>query len=98
MHELVYMMLGAIGLASLLAGLFFLRFWRSSGDRFFLFFALSFLMEGCNRIALGLSGAINEDEPVYYLVRLLAYGLILYAILDKNFPRNKNDTRREVSD
>ena len=31
------MLLGAIAMASLIAGLFFLRFWKSSGDRFFYF-------------------------------------------------------------
>ena len=34
---------GAITMGSLVIALFFLRFWRSSGDRFFIYFALSFL-------------------------------------------------------
>ena len=37
-----FMLLGAISMASLIAGLFFLRFWKDTGDRFFLFFAVSF--------------------------------------------------------
>ncbi|HEX6435777.1 MAG TPA: DUF5985 family protein [Candidatus Binatia bacterium] len=40
-----FMLLGAISMASLIAGLFFLRFWKDTGDRFFLFFAVSFLIE-----------------------------------------------------
>lgn len=82
-----YMMMGAIAMASVVVGFFFLRFWRTTGDRFFLLFALSFLIEGGNRVMLGLTGAFNEDSPGYYLVRLLAYSLILLAILDKNIPR-----------
>lgn len=81
-------LVGAIGTASLVAALFFLRFWRTSRDRFFLFFALSFLIEGVNRIGLFLSIGLTEDHPVYYLVRLVAYGLILVAIVDKNRARS----------
>jgi len=80
------MLLGAIAMASLVASLFFLRFWRSTGDRFFLFFALSFFIEGVNRVLLAPSAQSSDAVPAYYLVRLLAYGLILYAILDKNRP------------
>ena len=78
------MLSGAIAVSSLLAGLFFLRFWRSSGDRFFLYFALSFALEGLNRIALGLLVDANESNPLFYSVRVVAYGLIVLAIWQKN--------------
>jgi len=70
----------------MVAGLFFLRFWRSTGDRFFLFFALSFFIEGINRAVLSPTAQNNDGAPAYYVIRLIAYGLILYAILDKNRP------------
>lgn len=82
-------LVGAIATVSLIAGLFFFRFWRTSGDRFFLLFALSFCIEGLNRLFLGLAVGLAEDTPVYYLIRLVAYGLIVVAILDKNRPRHK---------
>jgi len=78
------MLLCGIATMSIIAGLFFLRFWKSSGDRFFLYFAMSFGIEGINRILLGLTAGLREDAPTYYLVRLVAYGLILLAILEKN--------------
>jgi hypothetical protein len=78
------LLVGAIGLASLVAALFFLRFWRTSRDRFFLFFALSFLIEAINRVGVYVAVGLQEDQPVYYLARLVAYGLILIAIIDKN--------------
>lgn len=77
---------GAISMASLIIALFFLRFWRTSRDRFFLYFALSFGIEGVHRIVSTLIYQSNEDSPLHYLVRLLAYGLILWAILEKNLP------------
>ena len=75
---------GSIVTASFLAGLFFLRFWRETGDRFFLLFALSFWIEGANRFMLARYVGPNEDAPIYYLVRLVAYGLIIAAIVMKN--------------
>ncbi len=78
------MLMGGIAVGSLVAGLFFFRFWRGSGDRFFLYFALSFWLEAGNRVALGMLFNSSELEPVIYLLRVVAYGLILVAILQKN--------------
>jgi hypothetical protein len=80
------MLAGAIALGSLAVGLFFFRYWYTSRDRFFLYFALSFWIEGFNRIHMGLNSDIPEDVPVYFMIRILSYGLILLAIWDKNRP------------
>ncbi|MDB5897055.1 MAG: putative rane protein [Ramlibacter sp.] len=77
---------GAIAMGWLVAGLYFFRFWRHTRDRFFLYFALSFWLECAGRIALGLEGGTKEDRPVLYAFRVLAYGLILLAIWQKNRP------------
>ena len=81
------LLLGAITMANVIAGLFFLRSWRKTNDRFFLFFALSFFIEGFNRAALGLSDNPNEGRPFFYLVRLSAFLVILVAIVQKNRQR-----------
>jgi hypothetical protein len=78
---------GAITMASLVIALFFLRFWRNTSDRFFLYFALSFFIEGMHRVYSAVNDGGGEDSPLHYLIRLLAYGLILWAILEKNLPR-----------
>jgi hypothetical protein len=78
------MLLGAISMASLTGGVIFLRFWKHTGDSFFLWFAVSFGLEGINRAALGLSGDPNEAEPFYYIVRFISYLLIVIAIVAKN--------------
>lgn len=80
MNELL---MGAIAALSSVAGLFFFRFWRSTRDKFFLYFALSFWIEAVNRIALAVSFG-SEFEPVFYLVRVVAYALIVLAIVQKN--------------
>lgn len=78
------MITGAIAVGWLLAALFFFRFWRHTRDRFFLWFALSFLLEAGNRIALGSITGAGEENPAFYGVRVVAYGLILLAIWQKN--------------
>jgi hypothetical protein len=81
-------LLGATTMGFLVAGLFFLRFWWQTHDRLFAIFALAFWLLGINRVVFALF--IEADEarslPVY-IVRLLAFGLILVAILDKNRSR-----------
>jgi hypothetical protein len=83
------MLLGAIAATSFLAGLIFLRYWHSTRDRFFILLALSFWIEAANRVHIGWGGRVAEDDPFHYSVRLVAYGLILFAIWDKNRPRKK---------
>jgi len=80
-------LIGAIAMACLTAGLFFLRFWKDTKDRFFLFFAISFFVEGLNRFALVITGNPNEDRPFFYFVRFLSFLVILIAIADKNWSR-----------
>ena len=78
-------LLGALAMGCLTVAMFFLKFWRSSGDRLFLYFALSFLTEAINRTAFALGEYARDDSPLYYGIRLLSYSLILWAILEKNW-------------
>lgn len=78
------MLMGAIAVASLLVGLFFFRFWRNSRDSFFLLFALSFWIEALDRVALGLLQGASEGQPLFYGGRIVAYGLLVVAIWQKN--------------
>jgi uncharacterized membrane protein HdeD (DUF308 family) len=81
-------LLGVIATSFCTAGVFFLKFWRDTRDWFFLAFAASFLVEGLNRCALLLVAKPNEGSPWIYFVRLLAFLLILVAILRKNCSGN----------
>ena len=84
------MLLSAISMASLVAAMFFLRFWKKTRDKFFLWFAVSFAIEGINRAALGLSQDPNEGQPFFYIIRFLSYLLIVIAIVSKNLAKSKN--------
>lgn len=68
----------------LVTALFFLRFWTQSRDRLFPLFAAAFGVLAIQRVALTLSGAPIEDQTMFYVMRLLAFGVIAFAIIDKN--------------
>ena len=84
MEGVEQVLMGAIAFGSFLVGLFFFRFWAHTRDRFFLFFSGSFWLEAVNRATLALVPHASEQEPLFYLVRLAAYGLIIAAIWQKN--------------
>ena len=77
-------LLGVIVTGSLVASLFFFKFWRQTRDYLFLTFAAAFLVEGVNRIGFLFLAAPNEGSSSIYLVRLLAFLLILGGIAFKS--------------
>jgi hypothetical protein len=75
---------GAVTFGFLIAGLFFLRFWRKTRDGLFLSFALAFWLLGLNQALLGLTNIPVEERSWLYLLRLAAFGLIIVSIWMKN--------------
>lgn len=74
---------GALAMASVILALFFLRFWKNTHDTFFIYFTAAFLLEGVSWI-LFLDNQQRVNDPVIYSIRLVAYSLILIAIIGKN--------------
>jgi hypothetical protein len=65
-------------------GLFFFRFRKQNGDRFFGFFGCAFWLLALERLVLLLVTANEEVKPYVYIMRLVAFSFIIYAIYDKN--------------
>jgi hypothetical protein len=80
---------GAVSMGFLVAALFFARFWRTTGDRFFLAFAVAFVLLAVNQALAQWLGAADERVSYTYLVRVLAFVIILAAIVDKNLSRKR---------
>lgn len=80
------LLLGAVAMASLVAAMFFLRFWLQTKDYLFFFFATAFGVDAVTRFILGLGQISDEQEPFFYLARLITFGLIIIAIANKNRP------------
>ena len=70
---------GAVGV-----GLCFLRLWRETRDRFFALFGVAFWVLALNWLVLVLVAPASEHRHYFYLIRLVAFLLILGAIVDKN--------------
>jgi hypothetical protein len=77
-------LLGVIVTSSLTAGVFFMKFWRRTGDPLFMAFSAAFIIEGFNRTGVLFVDRPNEGTPFIYTVRLLAFSLIIAAIVWKN--------------
>ena len=85
MSTAVTFIAGASAAFSAVAAVFFFRFWRVSRDRLFLAFAAAFAMFAANRI--GLSVVSTEHDAWIYALRLLAFVMLIVAIVDKNRAR-----------
>ncbi len=77
---------GMLAAGYFVATLFFLRFWKETRDRLFLQFAFAFALLGVQRIVSVVAMQWAENTLWIYGLRLLAFLVILYAIIDKNRP------------
>jgi hypothetical protein len=77
-------LVGAVAALSLVAALFFLRFWSRTGDRFFQLFALAFAIDGVSRLVVAAVHLPDEFEPYSYVPRLVTFSLIIVAVVLKN--------------
>ena len=75
---------GGIIVGYVVCGLFFLRFWRQTSDRLFLLFSAAFWILGVQRVMLALTTQTLENQAPLFTVRLAAFVIILWAILDRN--------------
>ncbi len=75
---------GAVTMGFVVAGLFFLRFWRRTGERLFIAFALAFWLLGLGQALLSFADIPVEERSWLYLLRLAAFSLILVSVWSKN--------------
>jgi len=76
---------GALTLGYFLIGVYFFRFWRDTRDRLFALFGVAFWILAIQRMAIVFVMNKGDAEQTWiYIIRLSAYILILYAIVDKN--------------
>lgn len=70
--------------AAIVAGLLFIRFWRDSRDTLFAFFGAAFWLFGCSWALLALINPDAETQPYIYAIRLVAFGLLIIGMINKN--------------
>ena len=84
MIPLAHILLGAVIMGDVLAALFFVRFWKMTGDRFFLLFSGSFLAIAVSRLVVDENMPPFGMEALGYSIRILSYLFIIAGILYKN--------------
>ncbi len=82
MRSLVH---GMMTTGNLVIGLFFLRFYRDRRDVLFSLFGVAFWMLAANNLVLALLD--TEAAVGAYVLRLVAFALIILAIVQKNRAR-----------
>jgi len=85
---------GAVTMGFLVAAGFFARFWRDTGERLFVAFAVAFALLALNQALAQWLGAADERVAYTYLLRVLGFVLILAAIIDKNLRARPTSARR----
>ena len=75
---------GGTMVAALTIAAFFLRHWLQTRDRLFLMFSAGFLVFAASRLLLAFLDEDDEGRIFVYGLRLIAFGLVLAAIIDKN--------------
>jgi hypothetical protein len=75
---------GALTMAFVIAGIYFLRFWRTTKDRLFLNFAFAFMLLALNQIVTASFGVSDERIYYAYILGILGFTMILLVIVDKN--------------
>lgn len=84
---------GIVMMGCVVSGLFFLRFWNKTRDRIFLVFACALFTLSVERVFLALlEDQTREEHSLVYVVRLIAFLLILVGVLDKNFSEKRHNS------
>lgn len=75
---------GACAMACWVIGMCFLRYWRNSRDRLFVFFVAAFWTFALAWAGLAVLQPADDTRHWFYAVRLLAFVLIIIGVVDKN--------------
>jgi membrane-associated PAP2 superfamily phosphatase len=90
MSPLACFLSGLIAMGFAVAGLFFLSFWRRTRDSLFLAFAVAFGLLAVNQGLTTFVRAPEETQSQIYLIRLMAFLILIVAIVLKNTARPKD--------
>lgn len=78
---------GAVAMAAFIAGLFFLRYWRTTRESLFLCFSIGFWLIAANWTIPSLAAGL---ETYAHVLRFLGFAVIAYGV----FAKNRSPARR----
>jgi hypothetical protein len=79
---------GVIAMSQVVAALFFLKFWRRTGDHLFAIFSAAFLLMALNQGLFAAADLSDAEDGWIYVIRLAAFLVIIGGILWTNL-RNR---------
>lgn len=82
---------GLITMGFLVITLFFFKFWRRTGELLFLAFAVSFSLLALNQALTTLIDVARDERSYVYLLRLMAFLIIIAAVIHKNSTFSQRD-------
>ena len=80
---------GAIAISFAYSAIFFLKSWKRGRDTLFFHFSAAFTCLALERLISVLHSPFEPSDPSLYLLRLIAFVLILKGIWDKNQIRSR---------
>ena len=86
---ITYFLCGSFATVFAASGLIFLKYWKKTRDRFFLWFAVACCLIAVERIPRAFQTVPAESANLLYLIRLAAMILIIFAIVDANRSKPK---------
>ena len=84
MIRLVAFLQAVSATAAWIAATMFLRYWRQTRDTLFAMFALAFTLLGLSWATLSIFNPVADASPYVYGLRLIAFLLIIGAVIVKN--------------
>lgn len=76
--------MGATIMGYTVASLFFLKFWRRTGDSLFFAFSMAFLLLAATPLLTLVFSVPREEQSPFYLIRACAFIIIILAIAIKS--------------
>ena len=85
MMSITQFLSGVAMLGAWIGGVYFFKFWLKTHDRLFFMFATAFWLMALERVVLiFITNPIQEEYSYVYLIRLLAFLIIIVGVVDKN--------------
>lgn len=78
---------GVLAAGFTVCALFFLRYWKGTRDTLFLAFSVAFALLATQQVLSIFWGLPDEERSWIYVLRLLAFLAIIFAIVGKNLRR-----------
>ena len=78
---------GALTVAYVVGAVYFFQFWRRAPERLFLAFGVAFILLALNQLTVFVLGTDDERGNYAYVLRVIAFVLIVVGIIEKNVSR-----------